>query len=205
MPTMSTGNAGDARASTRSVETADSAGAETEVRGHGLGCLPGGSTEGAPERDRQDQRRRHDRSDCGRPHVCEKGGAGDALVMQHDQIREVRSGQEEGCGIRHEHGPVEERCFVDSTVPREMQKDRSEKEDRGVEVEHRGDDRDEPERCDEERPRWKRQLREPGACGSEQAVALGHDADEQQARDEGECRPGLRGSCAYAGQHNGRD
>ena len=42
------------------------------------------------------------------------------------------------------------------------------------------------------------------SCGGEQAVALGDDADEQQARDEGERRPGLRGSCAYAGQHDGR-
>ena len=114
-PTISTGSAGDARASTSTVETADPGGAETEVRTRGLArACSAGAPSVLQNAMRQDQRRRDDRRDCGGPHAREKRRAGDALVMQHDQVRQVRSRQEERRGVRHEDRPVEERRLVDS-------------------------------------------------------------------------------------------
>jgi hypothetical protein len=74
-----------------------------------------------------------------------------------------------------------------------VQQDGSQEEDRRVEVEDRGDERDEDERDREDRPRADREPREQRAGSREEAVLLRDHADEQQARDEDERRPDLAG------------
>ena len=145
IPTTSTGSAGEASASTSTVETATPARPRPMCALRALGRLRGRPAERAPEREGHEQRRDDDRSDRGGPHAGEERQPRNVLVMQHDQVRQVRPRQEERRRVRHEDGAVEERRLVDPAVPREMQQHRRQEEDGRVEVEHRRHERDEPE------------------------------------------------------------
>jgi hypothetical protein len=83
------------------------------------------------------------------------------LVVEHDEVGQVRPRQEEGRGVRHEHDAVEERGLVEAASAGEVQNDRREEEDRGVEVEHRRDERDDCQRDDEQAVRPDGDATEP--------------------------------------------
>ena len=115
------------------------------------------------------------------------------LVVEHDQVGQIRSRQEERRGVGHEHGPVEVRQLVAAASPGEVEQDRRQEEDRRVEVQDRCDDGDEAEREREGRARPRAKTCEAGAGGGEQPVTFRDHTDEQQTGDEGERRPDLTG------------
>jgi hypothetical protein len=114
------------------------------------------------------------------------------LVREHDQVREVRPGEEERRGVRHEHRAVEERPLAEEPPPRRVEEDGRHEDHRGVEVQHDRDGRVEQQQPAEQNDRPARRAGNPRARRLEDAVGRGRGADEQQARDECERRPRLR-------------
>jgi hypothetical protein len=75
-----------------------------------------------------------------------------------------------------------------------------EKEDRCVEIQHGGHERDEEQCGHIDGPRAEREPCEQPARRGEQSVFLRDDSDEEQSRHEHERRPDLRGGGVQAGQ-----
>ena len=116
---------------------------------------------------------------------------GDPPPVQHHQIGQVRAGQQQRCGVGHEHRAVQERPLVDAAAAGGGDQHRGHEHDRGVEVEHRGHDGDQPEQRTEQRERVQTGLRDAGADRLEQPVPGGGLADQQQTGHEREGRPDL--------------
>ncbi len=126
-------------------------------------------------------------------HLKTERGAVDRLPPQHEQVRQVRPGQQERGGVGHEDGAVEERPLVEPTPPRGEDEDRCQEDDRRIEVEHGRDDRDESEQRDEEPPGREWRAREPCADRLEEPVAGRDGADQEQPRDEHKRWPDVSG------------
>lgn len=114
-------------------------------------------------------------------------------VSENDEVREVRSGKEQGSGVGRHETSIEQRGLVRATGPREVDEDRRQEGNRCVEVEHCRDGRDDHRRSGEHRQVVREQLGEPAAHGFEQAVVVGDEADDQKPRDENEGGPVLGG------------
>jgi hypothetical protein len=121
------------------------AGAEAGPASHRFNIFA--PTESGPVEDRD----HHDyRDDGGCPragHVRRERGAGRVGLLQHDEVGEIGTGQEQRPGIGHAHHQVEERFGIPVLAPRRRQHHRREEGDRGVEVERDRDHRDQPGRA----------------------------------------------------------
>ena len=140
---------------------------------------------------RQEGDRERDHDEPGQHHPSGDVGSGERLMGEDDQIRQVRAGEEERRAVRDEERAIEERALVALTPARRVEDDRRHEDGSGVEIEHRCDDRLEPEHAGEERDGAARQTLEARTDSSEQTVSLDDGADQQQTRDEHERRPRL--------------
>jgi hypothetical protein len=128
-----------------------------------------------------------------REHLEPERGAADRFPAQHEQVRQVRPGQQQRGGVGHEDRAVEERPLVEPPPPRREHEDRRQEDDRRVEVEQRRYDRDEAEQRDEEPARPERRAGEPSADRLEEPVAGRDGADQEQPGHEHERWPDVSG------------
>src|SRR5205085_2913454 len=146
----------------------------------------------AAEDDGEERDRHRDRDDPRGPQARRERRPGHVVVREHDDVREIRAGEEERRGVGHEHRAVEKRLLAQAAVPRRVQEHGREEDDRRVEVQDGGDDRrDEQERGEERSPAAGRAGRERPEL-AEQPLPRRRCADEQEAGDERERRPRLR-------------
>ncbi len=143
----------------------------------------------------------NDHDEPGKHHCSRKVGAGERFVRQHDEIGQVRAGQEQRGTVRHEERPIQERALV-TVAPSCCVKDDGRQEDHSrVEVEHRGHDCLEPKQCGQERKGPSGKSLDARTQSGEQTVGLDHGADHEQAGHQYKRRPGLPGSLTDRGSH----
>jgi hypothetical protein len=114
------------------------------------------------------------------------------MVMEHDQVRQVRSGEEDRRPVRHEERAVEKGPLVAFAAARGVDDDRRDEHRGRVEVEDRRDARLDAEKRGEKHDGTPTQPLCPGPEGGEEAVGLRNGADRDQPRHEHERRPRLR-------------
>ncbi len=128
-------------------------------------------------------------------------GSGERLVRQHDQVGQVRAGQEQRRPVGHEECPVEKRPLIAVSPLCGVEDDRREEGDRGVEVQHRGDKGLQSEQSGEKDDRTAADSLDPGTDGGKEPICFHDCADQQQARDQHERRPrlceGVQGRIAH--------
>ena len=109
----------------------------------------------------------------GGKHPHGEGCTVDRVVSEHEQVGQVRAGQQERGGVGHEDRAVEERSLVKLAPARGVHQHRRQEHDRGVQVEHRGHDGDEGEQRHKKRawPERRRASRVPIASNSPSAAA----------------------------------
>jgi hypothetical protein len=129
--------------------------------------------------DRDERDREHDRDGPRRREPRSERPSGHMLVREHDQVREVRPGEEERRGVRHEHRAVEERPLAEEPPPRRVEEDGRHEDHRGVEVQHDRDGRVEQQQPAEQNDRPARRAGNPRARRLEDAVGRRRGADEQ--------------------------
>jgi hypothetical protein len=152
----------------------------------------------AAEQDRDADRRDHGSGDRDREHFCREGSAGAPTVgVEHQEVGQVRAGQEERGRVGHEDAAVEERLDPDPAPAGGEDQHRGEEDDGGVEVEDRGHHRVEQKRRAEQRQTAARQRLQPRPAPGEEPVAVGEQADQEQPRDQDEWRPGLFERCRH--------
>ena len=111
---------------------------------------------------------------------------------EHEQVRQVRSRQEQRGGVGHEDAAVEKRAGLDATPASDLDQHWREEHDRGVEVEHRGDQGDQREARKQQCRGRARQALETCGCSIEQTIAPSHEPNQQQPGNEHKRRPCLR-------------
>ena len=121
------------------------------------------------------------------------------LVREDQQVREVASGQKQGSGVRHEDAAVQKAQDIGPAPAGDEDEHRCQERDARVEVQKDGDRRHEEHRRQVEREIPTRQTVERSGRSGEDAVLVGHRADEQEARNENERRPRVCRSIAKRG------
>jgi len=66
--------------------------------------------------------------------VPEELGAGEVQMAEHDQVREVRTGEKERARVGEKQAAVQERCLAFAAAARGVDEHGGEERDRGVEI-----------------------------------------------------------------------
>jgi hypothetical protein len=115
------------------------------------------------EDDRDEADRQHDDREPRQYHRAGELGAGQGLVREHDQIRQIRSGQKQRSPVGHEQRAVQERTLVAVALPGGVQHDRRQKDHGRIEVQDGGDDCLQAEQRGKEHDRPAADPLDPGA------------------------------------------
>jgi len=115
------------------------------------------------------------------PHPGQEGGAGEPDVTEHDEVGEVRAGEEQGAGVGQQQAPVEEGGFASAPTPGGVDQYRGEEGHRGVQVQHGRDHADHHRGPGEEADAARRDPPQVVAGGGKEAVVVGDQADQQQS------------------------
>ena len=146
----------------------------------------------APGARHGDHRGRHHQRGQRRAHCGQELAPGQVEVAEHDQVGQVRAGQEERTGVGQEEAPVEQRRLAAAPAAGGVDEHRGEERHRGVEVQHGRDGAHHDDGADEEECTARRRAGQPVPGAGEEAVVVGHQPDQQQPGDEDERRPVLR-------------
>ncbi len=125
------------------------------------------------------------------PHPGQKPGPAEVQVAEHDEVGQVRSGQQQRSSVGQQQASVQQRGLSGAPAARCIHQDGRQERDRGVQVQ-RGAYQADQHGCAGEQDAGAG--RHPGglvAGGREQAVPVGDQPDQQQPGNQNERRPVL--------------